>query len=115
MASGEFREGCWLDAKQLVRPEFNTRLGVTKPFQRFFDERIDKKWRQACRLHPAPVLLDTCLLISNRLTGCLTDRISDLGHIQRLRTGDLERATSSYPSLLLPPVLHSKTKQIFGM
>ena len=45
MASGEFRKGRWLDAKQLVRPEFNTRLGVTKPFQRLFDERIDRKWR----------------------------------------------------------------------
>jgi len=45
MASGEFRKGCWLDAKQLMRPEFNTRLGVTKPFQRLFDERIDRKWR----------------------------------------------------------------------
>src|SRR5262249_17560798 len=93
MPSGEFREGCWLDAKQLVCPEFNMRLGMAKPFQRLFDERIDHKWREACGFHPTPVLLDTCPLISDRLPCCFTDRCCDLCHTQRLRTGDLERAT----------------------
>src|SRR5262249_25266199 len=68
MTSGEFREGRRPDAKQLVRPEFNTRLGMTKTFQRLVDERIDQKRRQACRCHPAAELLDGRLLILDRLT-----------------------------------------------
>src|SRR5262245_60435771 len=93
MASCKFRESRRLDTKQLVRPEFNTRLGVTKPFQCLVDDRLAQNWRWARRFLPAPVLLDTCLLISDRLTGCFTDRCSDLGHTQSLRTGDLKRAT----------------------
>src|SRR5262249_16374358 len=93
MASGKFRESRRLDTKELVRPELNTRLGVTKAFQPLFDNRIDRKWREPRRFHHAPMLLDTRLLISDRPTRCVADRCSDLGHVQSLRTGDLERAT----------------------
>src|SRR5262245_47579901 len=93
MASGEFGEACRPDAKQLVRPEFDTRLGRAKPFQRLLVERIDREWRQARGLHRAPALLGTYLLISDRLAGCLADRGGDLVHAQGLRAGDLERPT----------------------
>src|SRR5262245_45963585 len=66
---------------------------MAEPFQRLFDQRIDHKWREACGFHLTPVLLDTCPLISDRFPRCFTDRCCDLRHTQRLRTGDLERAT----------------------
>src|SRR5262249_21794154 len=93
MASGEFREARRLDTEQLVRPEVYMRLGMTKPFQRLFVERVDGEWGQARGLHSAPALLGAYVLIADRLAGCLADRGGDLGHAQGLRAGDLERAT----------------------